>query len=185
MNKRDHVVNAVLLSAGTAVVLGLFPSGAGGTPPAPSAATLPALGVAVATETVRYGVPVTLGALLPDVDTAFGRHRKTFHNALVLAVLLAFPLWFDNLRYVWLGVATHLLLDFLGSARGIALFYPLSAAEFSFPGGVPTTSRWATPVTVAVTALELCALAAIHYYVVPLDAAATDATRTLGALVGA
>jgi membrane-bound metal-dependent hydrolase YbcI (DUF457 family) len=184
MNKRDHVVNAALLSAGTAVLLGVVPSPTTGETPVLAAATLPALGVAVATEAVRYGVPVTLGALFPDVDTAFGRHRKTFHNLLVLATFLAFPLWFDNLRYVWLGVLTHLVLDFLGSARGVALFYPLSTDEYSFPGGVSTTSPWATPVTVAVTGLELAALAAVHFYVVPLDAGATAAARALGTLVG-
>jgi hypothetical protein len=185
MNKRDHVVNAVLLSAGTAVLLGVVPSATAGETPALSAAALPALALAVVTETVRFGVPVTLGALFPDVDTAFGRHRKTFHNALVLATFLAFPAWFGNLRYVWIGVLTHLVLDFLGSARGVALFYPLSSEEYSFPGGVATSSRWATPVTVAVTALELAALAAVHYYVVPLDAGADAVARVLGALVGA
>jgi hypothetical protein len=183
MNKRDHVVNAVLLSAGTAVLLGVVPSAAAGRS-ALSAAALPALVVAVGAEAVRFGVPVTLGALFPDVDTAFGRHRKTFHNAFVLATFLAFPLAFDNLRYVWIGVLTHLVLDFLGSARGVALVYPLSSDEFSFPGGVATSSRWATPVTVGVTALELAALAAVHYYVVPLDAGASAAARAIGSLVG-
>ena len=106
---------------------------------------------------VAVTVPVTLGALFPDVDTAFGSHRKTLHNLPVLAVFLAFPLYFDNLAYVWLGVLTHYVLDVFGSKRGIALFYPLSTREFGSPTGVTTKSAYANAVTLAVTALELAA----------------------------
>ncbi|MEF8857014.1 MAG: metal-dependent hydrolase, partial [Haloplanus sp.] len=80
-----------------------------------------------------------------------------------------------NLQYVWIGVATHYLLDVVGSRRGIAFFYPLTSREWGLPSGVTTSSKYATPVTVVVTALELAALAAVHVYVLPLG-------KTAGAL---
>ena len=145
MNKEGHVLNAVLLGVGLGFVL------------EPSA-TVETLRTVVAVT-----VPVTLGALFPDVDTAFGTHRKTLHNLPVLAVFLAFPVVFGNLAYVWIGVLTHYVLDVLGSTRGIALFYPLSSSEFGFPAGVTTSSRFANVVTVVVTVVELAAAAALVY----------------------
>ena len=151
MNKEGHVLNAVLLSIGLGYIL----------EPAGDVPTF----VAIA----ELSVPVVLGALFPDVDTAFGKHRKTFHNLPVLAVFLAFPLVFDNLHFVWVGVATHYVLDLAGSRRGIALFYPWSR-EFDLPVGVATSNRWANVVTVVITLAELAVLAGVHYYAVPLDA---------------
>jgi membrane-bound metal-dependent hydrolase YbcI (DUF457 family) len=143
MNKEGHVLNAALLGIGLGFVI--EPSGT--------------------TETLRtvvaVTIPVTLGALFPDVDTAFGKHRKTLHNLPVLALFAAFPLAFDNLSYVWIGVLTHYVLDYLGSRRGIALFYPLSSQEYGFPSGVTTSSRFANVVTVVVTGVELAAAVAI------------------------
>jgi membrane-bound metal-dependent hydrolase YbcI (DUF457 family) len=148
MNKQGHVLNAVLLGIGLGYVL----------EPAGDFETFRTV--------AEVSVPVVLGALFPDVDTAFGRHRKTLHNLLVLAVFAAFPLYFDNLRFVWLGVLTHYVLDVLGSRRGIALFYPLSDREYGSPTGVTTSSRFANAVTLLVTALELVA-AAFLVHVVP------------------
>jgi len=143
MNKEGHVLNAVLLGIGIGFIL--EPAGTVGT-------------VRVV---VAVTIPVTLGALFPDVDTAFGKHRKTLHNLPVLAVFVAFPVVFENLAYVWIGILTHYVLDVLGSTRGIALFYPLSSSEFGFPAGVTTSSRFANVVTLVVTALELGTAAAI------------------------
>ncbi|WP_335999726.1 metal-dependent hydrolase [Halorientalis halophila] len=140
MNKAGHVLNAVLLSIGLGYIL--EPAGDFGT-----------------FQTIaEVSVPVTLGALFPDVDTAFGRHRKTLHNFLVLGVFVAYPFVFDNLQYVWLGVLTHYVLDLLGSKRGLALLYPWEE-EFSLPVGVSTSSKWATPMTLAVTGFELLVVA--------------------------
>lgn len=139
MNKQGHVLNAVLLGIGLGFVL--EPSG--------TTETLRAV--------VAVTIPVTLGALFPDVDTAFGKHRKTLHNLPVLGLFVAFPLLFGNLSYVWIGILTHYILDYLGSRRGIALFYPLSSQEYGFPSGVTTSSRFANVVTIAVTAIELAA----------------------------
>jgi membrane-bound metal-dependent hydrolase YbcI (DUF457 family) len=139
VNKRGHVLNAVLLSVGLGYVL--HPVGDGET----------------FLTIVEVGVPVTLGALFPDVDTAFGRHRKALHNLPVLLGFVAFPYFFGNLQFVWLGVLTHYVLDVVGSKRGIALFYPLWSREFDLPTGVSTSSDYADLVTVAVTALELAA----------------------------
>ncbi|MEF8757265.1 MAG: metal-dependent hydrolase [Halobacteriales archaeon] len=139
MNKRGHVLNAVLLSVGLGYVLH------------------PAGDVATFVTIVEVGVPVTLGALLPDVDTAFGRHRKALHNLPVLVGFVAFPYYFGNLQFVWLGVLTHYVLDVVGSKRGIALFYPVWSREFDLPTGVATSSGYADVVTVAVTVLELAA----------------------------
>jgi hypothetical protein len=169
VNKADHVLNGVLLAVGTAVILGIAPSvGLGAetrTLPTATAGALAGVGLLVA----EFFVPVTLGALFPDVDTAFGKHRKSLHNVFVVAVFVAYPLVFDNLHFVWLGVVSHLVLDMAGSARGIAFFYPLTSEEFDLPGGVTTTSRYATPLTVAITLAELGVMAAVHYYLVPLD----------------
>ena len=114
----------------------------------------------------EVSVPVILGALFPDVDTAFGKHRKTLHNLPVLGVFVAFPFVFTNLAYVWIGVFTHYVLDYLGSRRGIALFYPLSSREYGFPSGVTTSSRFANVVTIVVTAVELAA-AVVIVHVLP------------------
>ena len=148
MNKQGHVLNALLLGIGLGYVLE------------------PAGDVETFRTVAAVSVPVVLGALFPDVDTAFGKHRKTLHNLLTLFVFVAFPLYFDNLRWVWLGVLTHYVLDFLGSRRGIALFYPLSDREYGSPTGVTTDSRFANLVTLLVTAFEL-AVAAFLVHVAP------------------
>ena len=142
MNKRGHLINAVLLSAGLAVLL----SGGSGVP---SLRTL-----------IVFGVPVTLGALVPDIDTAVGSHRKTFHNLATLGVFAAFPFVFANLQYVWIGVATHYVLDLLGANRGMALFYPWPE-EYDVPVGVNVDSPWADVVTLAVTGVELAVVWAV------------------------
>lgn len=184
MNKGDHVLNGVLLSVGAGVLIGVGPSiGVGAAERTLPAAPVDAAAVVLA-EVVRFFVPVVLGTLLPDVDTAFGKHRKTLHNGFVLSVLVLYPIAFDNLQFVWIGVLTHYVLDVIGSARGIAFFYPLSTEEFSLPGGVRTSSRWATPMTVLITGIELAAAALVHYYLVPLDFGAAAAGRVLAGSVG-
>jgi len=149
MNKRGHVMNAVLLSIGLGAVL------------------QPTWDLATAEMIVKLSVPVTLGALMPDVDTAFGKHRKTFHNLPMLAVFMAWPLYFGNLQYVWIGVVTHYILDVVGSTRGIALWYPLLSQEYNLPVGIPVSSSKSDLVTVVVTGAEVAAFAGILYYVWP------------------
>jgi hypothetical protein len=136
MNKREHVLNGLLVGIGLGTILA--PSG--------DLTTLRTI--------VAVTVPVTLGALFPDIDTAFGTHRKTFHNLLVLGGFVAFPLVFDNLRFVWIGVLSHYLLDVVGTTRGIALFYPFSR-EYDLPVGIPVSSRLAPAVTLSITVVEL------------------------------
>jgi len=149
MNKRGHVLNAVLLSVGLGYVLN--PSG----------------DVSTFATIAEVFLPVVLGALFPDVDTAFGQHRKTLHNLPVLLIFLAYPIYHGgNLQWVWLGVITHYLLDYLGSKRGIAFFYPFSAEEYGFPSGVTTSSDNAEIVTVAITLVELAAIA-VFVHVLP------------------
>jgi hypothetical protein len=142
-------MNAVLLSIGLGAVL------------------QPTWDLATAEMIVKLSVPVTLGALMPDVDTAFGKHRKTFHNLPMLAIFMAWPLYFGNLQYVWIGVATHYILDVVGSTRGIALWYPLLSQEYNLPVGIPVSSSRSDLVTVLVTGLEIGAFAGILYYVWP------------------
>lgn len=151
MNKRGHVMNGVLLAVGLGVVL----------EPAGNLDTL--------TMVVKLLPPVVLGALFPDVDTAFGTHRKTLHNLPVLAGFLVYPYVFGNLAYVWVGIATHYLLDVIGSKRGIALFYPYRQ-EYNLPVGVAVASDYSELVTVVVSLAEIGALAAVHYYVFDLMA---------------
>lgn len=142
MNERGHVVNAVLLSIGIAVILESR------------------LAVPTVKTLLVVGIPVTLGALFPDIDTSFGTHRKTFHNLATLTAFVAFPLVFGNLHYVWIGVATHYVLDMLGNIRGMALFYPYPE-EYDVPVGVSVSSRWSDVVTLGVTAFELAAIVAV------------------------
>jgi energy-converting hydrogenase Eha subunit A len=157
MNKEGHVLNAALLSVGLGIVF-VWPT------------TLSTGTVLETLEMItQLSVPVVLGALFPDVDTAFGKHRKTLHNVFVFGVIAAYPVFFGNLRFVWIGVATHYLLDVVGSRRGIAFFYPLTSQEWGLPSGVTTSSKYANPVTVVVTALEIALLGAVNVYVVPLD----------------
>jgi hypothetical protein len=145
MNEKGHAVNAVLLGVGIGVMLD------------------PSLSYSTVQSVITVGVPVVLGALFPDLDTTFGTHRKTLHNAAVLGTFVAFPYFFGNLHYVWLGVATHYVLDLLGSVRGIAVFYPYPEL-YDVPVGVPVTSRWTDAVTLAVTAVELAVVAALVRY---------------------
>ena len=145
VNERGHVVNAVLLSVGLAAML------EGG------------LMVPTATTLLAITVPVTLGALFPDIDTSFGTHRQTFHNIPTLLVFVAFPVYLDNLHYVWIGVATHYVLDLLGNIRGMALFYPWPV-EYDVPVGVAVDSYWADVVTLLVTAVELVAVFVVIRY---------------------
>lgn len=144
MNKHGHVLNGLLLGIGLGFILA----------PAGNVETLRTI--------VAVTVPVSLGALFPDIDTEFGTHRKTLHNLLVLGMFLAFPFVFDNLHYVWIGVLTHYVLDVVGSKRGIALFYPLEQ-EYGLPTGVATKSHYTNVVTLLITASELVAVYAITY----------------------
>ena len=147
MNKKGHVLNAVLLSIGLGYLLE------------------PAVDMETFRTIVMIGVPVTLGALFPDVDTAFGKHRKTLHNLPILIGFVAFPFVFGNLEYVWIGVLTHYVLDIAGSKRGIALFYPLWKEEFGLPIGVAVSSKRADLMMVIVTVGELALAAALVFEV--------------------
>jgi len=161
MNKRGHVLNAALLAIGLGYIL--EPSG-----DIPTFRTIAAV-----------GMPVVLGALLPDIDTAFGRHRKTLHNLPVLVGLYTWPGWFGTMHYVWIGVLTHYVLDVVGSKRGIALFYPVWDEEFGLPVGVSVSSRYAEVATLAVTALELAAIFLVVRFEVPV----TDITQQVSAAI--
>lgn len=150
MNKRGHVLNAVLLSIGLGYLL--EPSG----------------DVETFVTIAEVFVPIVLGALFPDVDTAFGRHRKALHNLPVLAIIGAYPIYFGNLQWVWIGVATHYVLDVLGTTRGIALFYPLWKKEFDVPFGIPVDSKYTDLMTLTVTAVEIAGIFALLTYGAPL-----------------
>jgi membrane-bound metal-dependent hydrolase YbcI (DUF457 family) len=145
MNKEGHVLNAVLLGIGLGYIL----------EPAGDFSTFRTI--------AEVTIPVTLGALFPDVDTAFGRHRKTLHNFLVLGVFLAYPFVFDNLQFVWLGVLTHYILDLAGSKRGLALLYPWDR-EFNLPVGVATSSKYANLATLVITGVELLIVGVLVFY---------------------
>jgi membrane-bound metal-dependent hydrolase YbcI (DUF457 family) len=184
MNKSGHVLNGALLAVGLGAILAVDPTAGpilAGPDGTVTAASVGAVARDVGVSVAQLSLPVILGALFPDVDTAFGRHRKTLHSLPVLGIFLAFPFLFGNLRYVWIGVATHYFLDMVGSKRGIALFHPLSDTEYSFPTGVATSSAWATRVTVLITGVELLVLGAIHYYAFALDTSVSDVTTMVGA----
>jgi len=155
------VLNGVLLSIGLAYVL------------EPSGDTVTFL------KMLEIGPPIVLGALFPDVDTAFGKHRKTLHNLPVLAFFVAYPHYFGNLGFVWAGILTHYVLDVVGSKRGIALFYPWDR-EFSLPVGVPTSSKWTGIATVVITILEVAAFAAVLYLAPQVLPGVDVAARSFG-----
>jgi hypothetical protein len=139
MNEKGHVLNAILSAVGVGVILE------------------PGLSPRTAEAVAMVTPPIVLGALFPDLDTTFGTHRKTFHNVWVLAIAVAFPHVFGNLRFVWIGIGTHYVLDLLGNRKGMAVFHPLPGF-YDLPVGVDVTSRWADVVTLAVTAFELTLL---------------------------
>jgi hypothetical protein len=170
MNKRGHVLNAILLSIGLGVILTVTPGSE------LSLRTAQTTGITIA----ELFVPIVLGALFPDVDTAFGKHRKLLHNVFVLAIVLGYVFVFDNLQFVWIGVATHYVLDIAGSKRGLALLYPLSSTEYNLPFGVSTSSKYAGLATFLISGAELAVLAAIHYYVFELDVTAANAIQLIG-----
>jgi len=159
VNKRGHVLNAALLAVGLGYIL--EPSG----------------DVATFRTIAEVSVPVVLGALFPDVDTAFGKHRKTLHNLPVLAVVAGYPFLFSNLQWVWLGVLTHYVLDLMGTTRGIALFYPVWDREFDLPVGIPVASKYSGVLTVVITGLELAAVAWLVHFAPP---ALSQVTEGLG-----
>jgi membrane-bound metal-dependent hydrolase YbcI (DUF457 family) len=183
MNKTGHILNGALLAVGLGAILAVDPTagpvleGPDGTV---TTASVAAVAADVGESVAKLSLPVVLGALFPDVDTAFGRHRKTLHSLPVLAIFLVYPFLFGNLQFVWIGVATHYLLDMVGSKRGIALFHPFSDTEYGFPTGVATSSGWANRVTVLITLLELAVLGGIHYYLFALDTPLSDAATLVG-----
>lgn len=156
MNKDDHILNAVGLGIGFSLLLH------------------PPFTTPFFETTLKFVLPITLGALFPDIDTGYGRHRKTLHNLPILALFYWFPRYYGNLQYVWIGVLTHYLLDLLGSKRGLALFYPFTETEYSVPVGVSGTSQYTTLVTIVITLAELGITAGILYtdtlstYVLPI-----------------
>jgi len=143
MDKRGHVLNAVFLAVGLGFILE------------------PAGDVATFRTIAAVFVPLVLGALFPDVDTHFGKHRKTLHNLPILAIVAAYPIYFGNLHWVWLGVLTHYVLDALGTTRGLALFYPFWDEEFGAPIGVPVSSDYSDAMMLVITVFELVVAAGL------------------------
>ncbi|MFB6229086.1 MAG: metal-dependent hydrolase [Halobacteriales archaeon] len=162
MNKRGHVINGALLAIGVGYIL--EPSG----------------DVETFETIATVGLPIVLGAMLPDIDTAFGKHRKTLHNLPLIVALYFWPEWFATMHYVWMGVLTHYVLDVMGSKRGIALFYPLTDEEFGLPIGVSTSSKYADAMTLLVTAIELAAVFAIVHYELPVQNLSEGASVAIG-----
>jgi hypothetical protein len=162
MNKRGHVLNAVLLAIGVGYIL--EPSG----------------DVETFETIATVGLPIVLGALLPDIDTAFGRHRKALHNLPLVGALYFWPGWFGTMHYVWIGVVTHYVLDVMGSKRGIALFYPFTDEEFGLPIGVSTSSKYADAMTLFVTGVELAAIYLVVRYELPIQDLSEGASVAIG-----
>lgn len=150
MNKREHILNGLLVGIGVGIVLN------------------PTWDEMMLHSVVSITIPVTLGALVPDIDTEFGRHRKTLHNVFVLGTFAVFPFVYNNLQYVWIGVLTHFVLDMMGSKRGIALLYPFSADEYNPDVGVPVDSKFAGVVTTLVTIFEIVVVGMVMGFEIPL-----------------
>jgi len=109
---------------------------------------------------IPISVPILIGGVLPDIDVAFGKHRKTTHNIFIVGLFILYPLLFNNLQYIWIGILSHLIIDITGTVRGIALFYPLSDAEYRFQTGTSNQS------TVLITVIEIITAAIVFRYVI-------------------
>jgi membrane-bound metal-dependent hydrolase YbcI (DUF457 family) len=141
MNTTDHLVAAVLVGIGLGVL------------------TSPLM-------TVVAPVLVVLGDRIPDLDQNLGTHRKTLHNVWLptlvalgaVPVLVGFwepPAALSTVPWVATGYATHLLVDGLGSRRGVALLYPISDTEWQSAGGVTVNDPRATLASVTVAGMIL------------------------------
>lgn len=167
MNRGPHILNAIAVGIGVSMAVepsvyhALWGALVSGT-------SLGAPAWAAMTATVAVAIPVLLGAMVPDIDATVGQHRKTLHNGFILLGFLWFPFAFENLQYVWIGVMAHLLLDMVGSDRGIALAYPLLEREVRSPLRWPAQGPMALVVTGVVTLVELWVLAVIHLRVMPV-----------------
>ncbi|MDR9411040.1 MAG: metal-dependent hydrolase [Haloquadratum sp.] len=167
MNRGPHILNALAL--GTAVSVAVDPAVYGALVDAlVSGASVGPPVWAAMTALVGVTIPVVLGAMVPDIDAAVGQHRKTLHNGFVLVGFIWFPVAFGNLQYVWVGVLAHLVLDLLGSDRGIAIAYPLLVREVRSPLRWPAQGAMALVVTAAITLVEVWVLAVVHLRVVPV-----------------
>lgn len=131
MNKQDHILNGVLVG----IVVGALIS--------------PTWDEAMFRSIVAVAVPVTLGVLVSEFVSEFGRHRTTLHNVGILGGFIAFPFVFGTLQYVWIGVLTHLGLDHLGIERGIASHYPSTTSEWNLPTGTEMAELADTHIAVA------------------------------------
>jgi membrane-bound metal-dependent hydrolase YbcI (DUF457 family) len=158
VNKREHILNGILLGIGLGYIL----------EPAGDLSTFVTI--------VAVTPPLVLGAMFPDVDTAFGEHRKTLHNLPVLLFFYVYALQFDNLSWVWLGIISHYFLDIAGSTRGISWLYPFYDEEVGLPIGVPTSSHWAQWITALITVAELLALLVIKWRNLPIANFSDNAT---------
>jgi len=150
MNKREHILNGILLGIGLGYIL----------EPAGDLSTFVMM--------TKVTPPVVLGAMFPDIDTEFGKHRKTLHNLPVILFFYGYALAFGELSWVWMGILSHYVLDIAGSTRGISWFYPLWSEEFGLPAGVPTSSQWAQWITVFITVGELATVFAIVFFNLPV-----------------
>lgn len=142
MNKRQHLLNGLVVAIGLTIIrVGAFE-------PVP---LVHLFGYLL--------VPILLGTLLPDIDTEYGKHRKSGHNLFVLGGMMLYPFVFGNLYALWIGVAVHLTADMALSDRGCALLYPFSTREWSLPGTAPRTS---TIRTISFSFLCVAQLAALY-----------------------
>ncbi len=82
MNKQDHIINGVLVGIGVGSILS------------------PTWDTWMIHSIVAVTVPVTLGVLVSDVASDFGRHRNTLHNGVLLGSFVVFPFVFGILQYV-------------------------------------------------------------------------------------
>ena len=92
---------------------------------------------------IVVGLSALFGQFLNDLDTLKNfRHRKTFHNAWILLILMLIHYFFGFLQFLWVGYFSHLVLDFFGSARGIGFFYPVLRKEFGGCGVKTSAGKW-------------------------------------------
>lgn len=166
--------NAILLALGLDAILTIDPQ--------PLESTMGSVFL-LAQEIGQLSLPITLGALFSDVGTIFDKHCKTLHNPSMLVVFLIFPLIFDNLQFVWTDVATHYILDMIGSKRDITLFYPLSPQKYDLPTSVTINSKHTGTVIIVIIVAELGVLAGVYYFLFSLDASLVDATASLATVV--
>lgn len=112
---------------------------------------------------------VPLIALLPDIDTEFGKHRALFHNIFVFIIFTIILFMVKGNMFIlpmWIGYLSHVFLD-MTTKRGIMIFYPITSKPIGGLG-VEAKSIGGTFATIGVSILFGAVFAVIINFIAGL-----------------